>query len=207
VTIVNTPTTPFKFSSRSPSAPATAQALFDVERLRFPPLPADMKESLRPQKRGVFATCSLADTPYDMEVYLAQIAARPDLAAYAVVGSDGRGMNSWAMHYYLVRGALALFLQLSWGGAYVDAEPARAAIADAFDWAAKLQSKTRRARQAGKIPPGWRLQVAMSDFGHSGWRWLAPGRDNTIEPWNAAAGMRTTLHQLLDDVLSGTVVL
>lgn len=198
---------PMTESMNPPALFLTPQALFDGERLPFPPVPAPLAASLRQHDRTVFTTRALKARPYHLDPFLHEVEAQPDMPAYAVVGLDGHGFNSWAAHYYLVDDAVALFIQLPWGGAYVDPEPARAEIADLFDWAAKLQSKLRLASEQNKIPKGWRLQVAASRLGHAGWRWLVAGRDNAATPWNPAGGMKATLQQLLDDVLSGKRVL
>jgi hypothetical protein len=189
------------------ASPATPQSLFEVERLRVPPVPADLAASLSQQGEAVFTTRPLQATPYDLDYFLAEVEADPDLPAYAVVGFDGHGINSWAAHYYVVSDAIALFIQLPWGGAYLDPEPARAEIAELFDWAAKLQSKVQLASQQQKIPKGWRLEVAASRFGRAGWRWLMAGGDNAAASWNPAAGMKATIQEVLDDILSGKHVL
>ena len=185
----------------------TARALFDSEKLRFPPVPPQLAASLCRQDGPFFSTRPLQTGPYHLDRLLAEVAAHPELPAYAIAGFDGRGTHGWAVHYCLVSTAVALFLQLRWGGAYVDPEPARAHVAAMFDWAEKLQAKLDAAHGQGKIPPGWRLQVAASRLGTSGWRWLVPGRDNTGVPWQPAGGMKATLLQMLDDVLGGRLAL
>jgi hypothetical protein len=192
-------------SAASPAA-ATAQALFEREHLPQPPVPASLVAQLRPRGPNLFATRELRTSPYDISHYLAELQTTPTLPDYAVVGFDGYGTNSWAMHCYVVSGAVALFIQLPWGGAYTAADEARADIADIFDWAARTQAKMQVACQQGKMPPGWRLQVAASRIGRAGWRWLSPDRDNAGTPWNAPAGMKARLHQLLDDIALGNAV-
>jgi hypothetical protein len=145
----------------------------------------------------------VASTPYDFEHFLAEIEAQPALPDYAVVGFDGHGTNSWAVHFYLVSKALALFIQLPWGGAYLEAEPARADITDVFGWAETLQARMRLAESAGKIPEGMRLEIAASRFGHAGWRWLDAGKAAASIPWNPSAGMKAALLQELADVVDG----
>ena len=100
-------------------------------------------------------------------------------------------------------GSLALFIQLPWGGAYLEPEPARAEITALFDWAKALLSRLRLAESAGKIPDGMRLEVAASRFSHAGWRWLDAGQDAAAIPWNPSAGMKAAMLQELDDVMGG----
>lgn len=189
------------------SANDSAEALFDGERLPFPPVPASLAASLQPQGPGWFATRPVASTPYDVDHFMAEVEAQPGTPDYAVVGFDGHGTNSWAVHYYLVGKAVALFVQLPWGGAYLDAEPARAEIADLFDWAAAVQSRLQRAEAGRKIPDGMRLEIAASRFGHAGWRWLGSGPDAAATGWHPAAGMKAAILQELDDLIDGRRVL
>jgi hypothetical protein len=181
----------------------TAQAMFEHERLPFPWMPASLAASLQPQGRGWFATRTVEASPYEIEHFLAEIEARPGVPDYAVVGFDGHGTNSWAVHFYLVCKGLALFIQLPWGGAYLDPEPARAEIAELFGWAEALQSRVMQARAAGVMPEGMRLQVAASRFGHAGWRWLCADQAAADVPWNPPGGMKAALLKELDEVIGG----
>ena len=185
------------------TASPTAQTLFEGERLSFPPVPAQLAASLQQQGPGWFATRPLASTPYDFDHFLAEVEKQPGLPDYAVVGFDGHGINSWAVHFYLVSKGIALFIQLPWGGVYLEPEPARAEIAELFEWAETLQSRLRLAESAGKIPAGMRLQVAASSFGHAGWRWLDAAQDASTIRWNPSAGMKAAMLQELDDVING----
>lgn len=187
----------------SDSASPTAQAMFERERLPFPPVPAQLAVSLQQQGPGWFATRPLTSAPYDFNHFLAEVEAQPGMPDYAVVGFDGHGVNSWAVHFYLVCKGIALFIQLPWGGAYLEPEPARAEIASLFEWAQALQSRLRLAESACKIPEGMRLQVAASRFRHAGWRWLDAGQDAASIRWNPSAGMKAAMLQELDDVIGG----
>jgi hypothetical protein len=187
----------------SDSTVPTAEAMFEHEHLPFPPVPAPLAASLQQQGQAWFATRPVASTPYDFEHFLAEIEAQPGLPDYAVVGFDGHGTNSWAVHFYLVAKRLALFIQLPWGGAYLEPEPARADINDLFEWAETLQARLRLAESAGKIPQGMRLEIAASRFGHAGWRWLDAGQDSAGIPWNPSTGMKAALLQELADVAGG----
>ncbi|QAU23498.1 hypothetical protein EO087_05470 [Dyella sp. M7H15-1] len=191
------------------AAASAARALFEAEGLSFPPVPAHLLVSLQKQDGNWYATRPVQWTPYDFEHFLTEVQTQPDVSDYAVVGFDGHGINSWAAHYYYVDKSLALFIQLPWGGVYMDPEPARADIADMFDWAEKLQSKLQQAKAMHKIPDHVRLQVAASRFGHAGWRWLDAAQDNNAAtpPWNASAGMKNVMLQELDDLVSGCRIL
>jgi hypothetical protein len=184
----------------------TAQALFEQEGLPFPPVPNRLAASLRqtPRSEFVFATRRLHDSPYSIDPFVQEAEASPQ-ADYAVVGFDGHGVNSWAVHYYLVYEELALFIQQPWGGAYLDAERARVEIAERFHWAAGLQRALRQATRKGNIPHGWQLLVVATGLGHrSGWRWLAPARNGgNVAPWNPPDGTEAGLRHMLHAVTCG----
>jgi hypothetical protein len=180
----------------------TAQDLFKSEQLQPPPVPARLAALLQPVGPSVFATRSLTQSPYDLEHYLLEFEAHPGLADYAVVGFDGYGINSWAAHYYLLSEGLALFIQLPWGGAYDEPGPARAAIAEFFDWAALLQSQMTLVRQKQLVSSKRRLQVAASQFSYAGWRWLDEGADYSAVPWNTVEGMMGAVEAELDELLA-----
>ena len=54
-----------------------------------------------------------------VEKFIEEALSNPD-REYVAVGHAGHGINSYAMHYFLVYGPVALFAQLPWGGAYMD---------------------------------------------------------------------------------------
>ena len=181
----------------------TFRSLFEADRLAIPPVPPDLVVRLLQQDKTLFATKLLQTRPYDLAGFLAEIEIDPATPAYAVVGFDGYGVNSWAAHCYVVSEAIALFVQLPWGGAYLNADLARTEIADTFEWAAALLCKVEAAAQQQKIPDGRRLQVVATRFGRSGWRWLAAGTNNGAVEWNPAGGMKATLLRTVDDILTG----
>lgn len=190
-------------SAHDHTAASPAGASFAAEGLPFPPVPARLACALQAQGRGWYATRAMAATPYDLEHFLVEASSQPDLPEYAVVGFDGHGINSWAVHYYLVVKSLALFIQLPWGGAYTQPETAREDIAAMTDWAAKLQSRLEQADALHRIPEGMRLEVVASRFGRAGWRWVGGGRDAATTPWNPPSGMLEALLAEVGDVVDG----
>ena len=186
---------------------ASAQQLFATEKLPFPPVPEQLARQLAAFSPTVFSTRDLQFGPYSMGAFQYEIAQEPTLADYAVVGFDGHSVNSWAAHYLLVSGPLALFIQMPWGGAYNDADKDRAEIEKMFAWARAMQGLMAQASALGKIPSGWRLAVAASRFGESGWRWLKAGEAAGVKGWNSARGMKPVLTGLLADVVSGRIEL
>ena len=181
-----------------------ARALFAAEQLPFPPLPERFAATLREESQHLYVTRSLEAGPYNLEIYSLEIQQEPAVPDYAVVGFDGHGINSWAVHYYLVEGALALFIQLPWGGAYVDADEGRRTVTAAFTWADKLQADVQRARQQGLIPEGWRLLVVASQFAAAGWAWVPPApNDPEAVAWQDEAGLRRAVDSALADLFAG----
>jgi hypothetical protein len=188
----------------APSTIAQARALFAAEELPFPPLTERFASALREESPHLFATRASEAPPYNLEVFSLEIQQDPAVPDYAVVGFDGHGTNSWAVHYYLVEGALALFVQLPWGGAYVDADEGRRTITAAFTWADKLQADVARARAQGLIPQGWRLLVVASQFAPAGWAFVPPApAEPEAVAWHDGAGLRRAVDSALADLFAG----
>ena len=64
--------------------------------------------ALREEAPHLCSTRPLDDAPYNLEVYSLEARENPSVPNYAVLGFDGHGINSWAVHYFLVEDALAL---------------------------------------------------------------------------------------------------
>jgi hypothetical protein len=181
-----------------------ARALFATEGLPFPPVPAELAPALREARPNIFATRPVEIPPYTLAAYSLEVQTEPAVASYALVGFDGHGINSWAVHYYLVDDALALFIQLPWGGAYIEPDEARRTIETVFSWAGTLQERTRRAQRDSLIPPGWRLLVVGSHFDDSGWAWVpAPPPGPDAIAWQEGPDIRAAVDKALDDLLAG----
>lgn len=94
---------------------------------------------------------------YPVEVLLGAV---PE---YLAVSHAGYGVNSYAITYQLVFGGLAAFVQVLWGGAYVDSEESAAKVRDQF---AKLTTlvgvATSRGKKDAAAPTG--LVVLDSPF-------------------------------------------
>ena len=182
--------TPITSSMNAAAGQSAARALFAAEELPFPPVPGHLEGLLRPAGPAWFATGPVASSPYGLEDLLAR--AQGGNTDWAVIGFDGHGVNSWAAHCYVVIRALALFVQLPWGGIYTNPARARQDIAAMFDWAARLQATLARAEAARHVPPGLQLQVVASRFTPARWRWTGGERVGAA-PWNPPAGMLATI--------------
>ena len=109
-----------------------ARAWMEEDGLDLPPVPDSLAPSFR--KRGwdkAFASSPFQASPYRWLPYLEREAGTPK-RDYVLLALDGHGINSWALHYFLVLGPLRVFLQLPWGGAYNDARADRRVIRGAF---------------------------------------------------------------------------
>ncbi|MCF8161180.1 MAG: hypothetical protein K9J76_10780 [Polaromonas sp.] len=185
-----------------------AQALFEQEGLPFVQLPMALSSALAEHSPLIYATRPLVDTPYDLSAYLEDLASTPDAPDYAVVGFDGYGYNSWAVHHYALQSALALFIQLPWGGAFADADADRAEINSTFHWAEGLLLQVAQLQQQGLIPAGWRLLVIVSSFARSGWAWLGPaGSADANPPLQTEGKLRADVDRSLAEMASGQTVL
>lgn len=176
-----------------------ARALFDAEALPFPFVPPGLADALRERTPAIFSSHALDAPPYVLDVHLADWLSGAADFDHAVVAMDGHGTNSWAMHYYLVHGPLALFVQLPWGGAYVDEDAARARIRRVLEWAAPLPARLAALRDAGRLAAGRRLLVVVSRFTRAGWAWVdAPGASPDALDWHPAHQMLAQIDAELD---------
>ena len=177
----------------------TAEALFRGEGLSVPALPPELAALLQERAPGIHATRKLAARPYDLEVYVGEVLAASSTPDYAVLAIDGRGVNSWAMHYFLVRGPLALFIQLPWGGAYTNPEAARAEIERVLAWANRLPARLDHLWQLGRLAPQRRLLVVLSRFVQPRWAWVdLPAAAPEDIAWQADGQMLSRIDAELD---------
>jgi len=101
----------------SPNGVADATALFRTEGLELPFVPPELARRFRQRDRWCFASRQVRVSPYKFEHYVDETDAVSD---YVLIAHAGHGVNSYAIHYYLVHGLLRLFLQIHWGGVYQD---------------------------------------------------------------------------------------
>jgi hypothetical protein len=144
---------------------AEANALFREAGLPVPAIPPQLAARLEQREPWCYATRELDHSPYDWRAFVDE--ADPAVSDYAVLAHAGHGANSYAIHYYLVHGPLRLFLQLGWGGVYMDAAATTRTVHDCFRLADQLDAAIPTSR---KIPPGASLLIAASDLHGSTWR-------------------------------------
>ena len=177
----------------------SAEGLFRTEGLGAPSLPPELAALLQERAPGIHATRELAAPPYVLEVYVRELLSGAGTPDYAVLAMDGHGFNSWAMHYYLVSGPLALFIQLPWGGAFTNAQAARDEIERVLGWASLLPARLAALNQRGRIPPGRKLLVVLSRFDQARWAWVQPPEAAPQEiAWQPAERMLSRIDAELD---------
>jgi hypothetical protein len=118
--------------------------LFEEEGLPLPPLPELLIPQLVVVRPWLFGSREDVSGAYDIEG-LVREAIEDEPTDYVLFGQDGHGVNSVAMHYHLVSGPLALFVQVPWGGVYMDKAERNAAVAGAFADIGRLIEAVRRA--------------------------------------------------------------
>jgi hypothetical protein len=139
----------------------------------MPPIPSALAPTFQQRGSWCFSSRRLPLSPYAFDEYVAQ-AQRPRARDYVVLAHAGHGANSYAFHYYLVHGSLRLFLQLAWGGVYMDQESSTATVNTGFRLAAQLVAAADRARLTGRLRRADRVSLAGSEL--YGCRLVLPDR-------------------------------
>jgi pSer/pThr/pTyr-binding forkhead associated (FHA) protein len=122
-----------------------ARRAFAHARLPLPPIPEPLAGRLAKREDWHYST--RADLAYLYHVHfqlLGELAGGP-VEDYVHFGHSGHGVNSYAMTYCLVSGALAIFLNLPLGGVYMDEEASTRYVADCFLAAHQLVRVVERA--------------------------------------------------------------
>lgn len=176
-----------------------AEAFLRTEGLVLPGLPAALAAQMRERAPGIYATRALEAPPYALQAHVGALLRSAQPGDFAVVALDGHGVQSWAFHFYLVDGPLALFIQLPWGGAYSDATTARTEIERVLAWARPLPQRLAELQQQGHLQPAQKLLVVLTRFSESRWTWVQPtaaaGQDIA---WRASARMLGDIDAHLD---------
>jgi hypothetical protein len=140
---------------------------FQQQKLPSPPVPTSLQGALTQQTPHVFGTVQLQHDLYDLGHYLKK--ANDPTEDYLLLGHGGHGIQSHAMHYYLVQGPLAVFLQIQCGSAYGDLDKDALRLTHYYGQLEALLNKTLTATNASnKLASGQRLIVFESDFAGNG---------------------------------------
>jgi hypothetical protein len=154
--------------SAKPSTPeslgaAKVRRLFLKSGLPTPPFPKELVSQVRELEDWHFATHDFKLSPYNFDQFVDR-ARRGRLPNSLIVAHAGHGVNSYAIHYYVVRKPLYLFLQIGWGGAYMDNKASATAMSRCFEAAARLIEATERAVVGEQLAPTDRVVVGGTSF-------------------------------------------
>lgn len=179
-----------------------AQQLFSAAGLPCPYVPTEMRAQVARLEEWVYGTRADTSSLYDLGWFVREVGTTP-VEDYVLFGQAGHGLNSRAMHYYLVRGRLALFLQLAWSGAYENRAETTQVVSARLAQAEALSQTVEIAQHQSRFNPSERLIVVASDFYGSNWRRWSTTADPTrflmADGWHTSTSDRI-LSTVLKDV-------
>ena len=147
-----------------------ARRLFATEGLAVPTIPPPLARRLERKSPWMFSTRELPESVYFMRSYVEELHAS-GIADYAVLCHDGHGINSYAVHYFLVYGPIRLLLQLPWGNVYEDKAAATATVNDCFAVCDRIVNAMQTRGAEDSAP----LTVIVSGFDGLCWLSLPDG--------------------------------
>jgi hypothetical protein len=150
------------------------------ENMPAPPAALGWPKDWYPIDSHCFASWPAATAPYDFEPAVREAFEQAE-NQIGLLGFDGYGFNSWAMHAIWRRGRLLVGFQSAAGGAFTDADQSRERIEASWEVLSEMAELLTRQERAGKWPSGRTLVVIDSDLHEGRWAWLADGAD-----WDAA---------------------
>jgi len=137
--------------------------------LPVPFIPDEMSENILQISDSIYGSYQETRDLYDIDLFVKDVMTKP-VSDYLLFGISGYGFNSYALHYYLVRDSLALFLQLGWGGTFEDRDSERDNIVNTFKMAETLIKSVELSQQQEDNPIlGKRLIVEDSSFYGAKW--------------------------------------
>ena len=139
------------------------RALLRTVGIDMPTIPPELAPAFQKRVKWMFSSTSLELVPYTLDVCIRDVldADPPDLALCA---HQGHGINSYAMHYVLVRRPLFLFTQIGFGGVYMDEDKSRSAVNDAFRVCDEIVALAEARIADKKLERDRRLVIVASDF-------------------------------------------
>ena len=106
-----------------------ATSLLRNQGLNMPPIPASLRRRLVERGKWCFSTRPIPVSPYDLTHYVEEVRAG-GIKDYALVAHAGHGINSYAIHYFLVERRCRVFLKIGWGGIYMNGKESTALVND-----------------------------------------------------------------------------
>lgn len=152
------------------AAVARAGEAFAGESLRPPFVPEALAAAFAVRGAAVFGTRDAPTGLYTLEHFVAELA-EAAVEDYLLLGFDGHGIASNALHYYLVCGPLAAFVQLNHANPFADEALSLRRIDATLALLETLFKDITQAERDGRLPAGARLVVIESDFFSCRWGW------------------------------------
>jgi hypothetical protein len=181
------------------SALDAARALFTNASLPFPNIPAEFVPDVREVGKWQFEANAPTGHPYNMHKYV-RAARGSRLKDYLVLAHAGHGVNSYAIHYFQVQRPLCVFLQIGWGGVYMDTGGSAEPLKRCFELTARLTEVAADACEQRRLGDDDRIIVTVSDFYGSGidlrrrgGRWRSIHYDRPEEALEGAIAQVTSL--------------
>jgi hypothetical protein len=139
------------------------RALFRGADLDLPPVSRELARHFKRRDERCFSSRAIKRSPYLIDDYIVECSTgRPN--DYVLLAHAGHGVNSYALHCYLVQAPLELFLQVAWGGAYTDMTKATADANECFRLAGEFLDAGRGALRRGRLSAQDRLMAVASSF-------------------------------------------
>lgn len=148
--------------------------------LPTPPVGAGLSGRILQIGEHVFASWPAATPPYAFAELMAEAWTKAQDGDW-LLGIDGHGTESWALHWVERRGPLLLGMQVRTGGAFAPSAVDRDAVQGAWALVGRFTAALARAQAGGRLPRGQVLAVLDSDLGTGRYGWLAQGG-----PWDQA---------------------
>jgi hypothetical protein len=151
-----------------------AKAQWTRAGLPFPHVPAALVDRFHRTGPTAFATDDDLPDPYQFDAHVARLTS-PDAQPSALLAYAGHGLLSWAVHWYLKIGPLAVLVQSQWGDAAGEMKGEDALVGVMRRRFAAADALVDLASHAGL--GGTRLVVMASDFRRSAWVVVTPGEE------------------------------
>lgn len=163
-----------------------AKNQFAESGIPFPPVPEEMITKVLEFQPWVFGTRRIKHGMYFIETFIEEVQSR-NVDDYLLFGHDGHGVNSYALHYFLVFKRLAIFIQWGWGGVYMDNAKQLREIATLFDYVKRVID-LHESIPLNVLATSKRLLIVESDFVNSFWGFTSEGKVEHTDKISALKG-------------------
>lgn len=163
-----------------------ANAQFVESGIPFPPVPEEMNANIVELSPWVFGTRKVKHGMYFIDTFINEVQSK-NVDDYLLFGHDGHGLNSYALHYFLVYKRLAIFIQWGWGGIYMDNAKQLREIAILFDYVKRVID-LHESIPLNVLASPKRLLIVESDFVNSFWGVTTEGKMGHADKLSALTG-------------------